>query len=176
VSITFSDVEEVLRIVDQFPVAEIRFTHGDLHLYVKRVMADTVAGQVAEPATTTPAASTPAPGQTAASTVAALPTAPTHPIKAKPPSAVGERRGWTAIESPLIGVFYAAPAPGAEPFVKEHQKVVQGADLCIIEVMKVMNTIKAPCAGVVMDIDAVNGAMVEQGQVLMWIQPTGEIA
>ena len=71
-------------------------------------------------------------------------------------------------------VYYAAPGPGAEPFVKPGQKIAKGADLCIIEVMKVMNNIKAPFAGVVVDIAAKNGAMVEAGQALMWIKPEGQ--
>ena len=72
-----------------------------------------------------------------------------------------------------MGAYYAAPAPDADPFVRPGQKIAKGATLCIIEVMKVMNDIKSPFAGVVVDIAAENGAMVEQGQALMWIKPEG---
>lgn len=73
-----------------------------------------------------------------------------------------------------MGVYYASPAPDADPFVRPGQKIAKGADLCIIEVMKVMNNIRAPFAGIVVDVTAENGAMVEQGQALMWIRPEGD--
>ena len=70
----------------------------------------------------------------------------------------------------MMGVYYKAPAPGADPFVRAGQKVAKGADLCIVEVMKVMNLIKAPCSGVVAEIEAENGQMVEFNQVILWIK------
>ena len=164
-TMTFSDVDEILRIVDQFPAAEVRFEHGDLKLYVKRAgVGAAVAQPAAQPAS-----------QTAAQAVApASAPATANKSAAGKPTSKADRRGQTPIESPLMGVYYAAPAPGADPFVKPGQKVAKGADLCIIEVMKVMNNIKAPFAGVVVDIAAKNGAMVEAGQALMWIKPEGQ--
>lgn len=159
-TLTFSDVDQILRIIDQFPAAEVRFEHGDLKLYVKRTgSAGTVAQPTAQAALQVAPAATPAKAAAAAAPSAA---------KSK-----ADRRGQTSIESPLMGAYYAAPAPDADPFVRPGQKIAKGATLCIIEVMKVMNDIKSPFAGVVVDIAAENGAMVEQGQALMWIKPEG---
>ena len=71
-----------------------------------------------------------------------------------------------------MGVYYAAPSPGAPPFVTPGQAITKGTDLCIIEVMKVMNLIKAPSDGTVVEIVAENGAMVERGQALIWVKPS----
>lgn len=171
-TITFADVDEILRIIDQFPAAEVRYEHGDLKLYIKRAHA---AGAAAQPPAFTPPAAT-APVLPAAAPVAAVPTsvaaAPQPAASRKAASVV--HSGQIAVEAPLMGVFYAAPAPGAQPFVTPGVNVDKGTDLGIIEVMKVMNLIKAPCAGTVTDIVAENGAMVEIGQSLMWIKPSAE--
>jgi acetyl-CoA carboxylase biotin carboxyl carrier protein len=71
----------------------------------------------------------------------------------------------------VMGVFYAAPSPEAPPFVTVGQTVVKGTELCIIEVMKVMNLVKAPVDGKIVDILVANGTAVELGQALMWISP-----
>lgn len=74
----------------------------------------------------------------------------------------------------MMGVFYATPSPDAEPFVQPGQVIKKGVDLCIIEVMKVMNMVKSPVAGVVEEIVARNAEMVERGQALVWIRPAKE--
>ncbi|HHV63557.1 MAG TPA: acetyl-CoA carboxylase biotin carboxyl carrier protein [Peptococcaceae bacterium] len=70
------------------------------------------------------------------------------------------------IKSPLVGTFYAGPAPGAEPFVKVGSKVKKGDTLCIIEAMKLMNEIEAEQDLVILDIFVQDGQMVEYGQPL----------
>lgn len=71
------------------------------------------------------------------------------------------------IKSPLLGVFYAAPAEGEEPYVKPGDTVKKGDVVGIIEAMKLMNEIEADEEGIVDSIEAVNGEMVEYGQVLI---------
>lgn len=174
-TLSFSDVDQILRIIDQFPAAEVRFEHGDLKLYVKRAGSGGAVAVPAAPPTAqaAPQAASQAAPPTALSTASPAATSGQAAAAVKPAAAKSEadRRGQTAIESPLMGVYYAAPAPDADPFVRPGQKIAKGATLCIIEVMKVMNDIKSPFAGVVVDIAAENGAMVEQGQALMWIKP-----
>jgi acetyl-CoA carboxylase biotin carboxyl carrier protein len=168
--LTFSDVEEILRIIDRFPAAEIRFEHGDVKLYVKRAApAGTVAPAAPPPAAAAPTASTATTPTIAPSTSA--PPAPATPAAAPRGDTNVDRSGQMPIESPLAGVFYEAPAPGADPFVRAGQRVAAGAELCIIEVMKVMNTIKAPVGGTVVDVVAENAAAVDKGQPLIWIRP-----
>jgi acetyl-CoA carboxylase biotin carboxyl carrier protein len=70
------------------------------------------------------------------------------------------------VKSPLVGVFYAAPAPDAEPFVKVGDRVKKGDVLCIVEAMKLMNEITASHDGEVVDICIQNGSVVEYGQTL----------
>ena len=69
----------------------------------------------------------------------------------------------------MVGVYYAAPAPGAEPFVHVGSKVKKGETLCIIEAMKVMNEVAAEEDGEVLSIDASDGELVEYGGRLMTI-------
>jgi len=74
------------------------------------------------------------------------------------------------VESPIVGTFYRAPAPGAEPFVKEGDFVEKGQTLCIIEALKVMNEIESEVSGKVVKILVENGQPVEYGQPLFHIQ------
>jgi len=70
------------------------------------------------------------------------------------------------ITSPIVGVFYSASAPGAEPFVSIGQTVAQGDVLCIVEAMKMMNEITADFGGQIVEILAKDGDIVECGQPL----------
>ena len=74
--------------------------------------------------------------------------------------------GGTEVTSPMVGVFYAAPAEDAEPFVKVGDRVKKGQTLCIIEAMKLMNEITATQDGEIVDICAQSGSVVEYGQTL----------
>lgn len=76
----------------------------------------------------------------------------------------------TQVKSPLVGTFYSSPSPDEPPFVLVGQEVKEGDTLCIIEAMKVMNEIKAPCSGKVVRIMAQPGDMVEYNQVLCIIE------
>ncbi len=81
-----------------------------------------------------------------------------------------EELSGTAVKSPVVGTFYAASAPGAEPYVKEGQKVNKGDVICIIEAMKMMNEIQAPITGTVSKILVKEEEMVEYDQTIMLIQ------
>ena len=76
------------------------------------------------------------------------------------------------IKSPIVGTFYEAPSPGAEPFVKLGDQVTTGQVLCIIEAMKLMNEIESDVAGEVVRIYVESGQPVEYGQPLFAIRPT----
>lgn len=164
-SLSFQDADEILRIIEEFPVAEIRFEHGDIKLYVRREAAERMPKHVQPPHH----GDNVAPMREEPAAAAKPQAAPQQPAQRKAPAA--DREGLTAVVAPMMGVFYAAPAPGAEPFVKVGQRIAQGADLCIIEVMKVMNLIKAPCAGTIAAIEVENATTVEQSQPLIWIRP-----
>ncbi|MCR4627845.1 MAG: acetyl-CoA carboxylase, biotin carboxyl carrier protein, partial [Treponema sp.] len=73
------------------------------------------------------------------------------------------------VSSPLVGVFYAAPAENAEPFVSVGDAVKKGDTLCIIEAMKLMNEVRAEQDGVISKICVTNGQIVEYGTELFRI-------
>lgn len=73
----------------------------------------------------------------------------------------------TFVTAPLVGTFYAASAPGEEPYVKPGQKVQKGDVLCLVEAMKTMNEIKASCDCVVEEVLAQDGDLVSYGQNLI---------
>ncbi len=82
-----------------------------------------------------------------------------------------ELEGLQEIRSPMVGTFYRAPAPDADPFVKVGDKVSPDTTVCIIEAMKVMNEIKAEMDGEIVKILAENGEPIEYGQPLFLVKP-----
>ena len=104
----------------------------------------------------------------------ALPAAPVH--AAAPPVdsvVVVERPGnMVTIEAPMVGTFFRASAPTAEPYVREGDAVKEGQIVCIIEAMKLMNEIEAKTAGRVAKILVESGQAVEYGQPLFLIEPS----
>ncbi len=74
------------------------------------------------------------------------------------------------VRSPMVGIFYRSPAPGAKPFVEVGQRVEVGDVLCIIEAMKILNQIEADKAGIVTKILVENGEPVEYNQPLFVIE------
>ena len=90
------------------------------------------------------------------------------PEGAKP--VVPESKDHSSVTSPIVGVFYAAPAENAEPFVSVGDRVSKGTTLCIIEAMKLMNEITADEDGVIVEICVSNGQVVEYGTELFRLQ------
>lgn len=118
----------------------------------------------APPAPVVPVAAAPAavPAAASATTAAAVEDAPVASVEELPAG--------TPVKSPLVGTFYSSPAPDAPPFVLVGQKVKEGDTLFIIEAMKTMNEIKAPCDGTVVRILAQPGDMVEYNQTVVIIE------
>jgi len=98
----------------------------------------------------------PAPAAAAGSPVAAPALAPSHLVE---------------IKSPMVGTYYSAPEPGAEPYVKPGSRVATGQVVCIIEAMKIMNEIESEVAGVVREVLVENAQPVEFGQLLFRVDP-----
>lgn len=97
---------------------------------------------------------------------AAAPAAQEPAVQA--PTAAPEPQG-AEVTAPMVGVFYAAPAPGDEPFVHVGSMVKAGETLCIIEAMKVLNEVTAEADGEVLEICVADGDLVEFGSCLMRI-------
>jgi len=88
--------------------------------------------------------------------------------------AADEPEGTAAIKAPMLGTFYRTPKPGAPPFVKVGQRVTEDDVVCIIEVMKLFNTVKAGVRGKIVKIFAENAQMVEFQQPLFLVEKTPE--
>jgi acetyl-CoA carboxylase biotin carboxyl carrier protein len=101
--------------------------------------------------------------------VAAAPAAVPGPAVQAPPG--DETAGFLPILAPMVGTFYRAPAPDAQPYVKEGDLVQKGTVVCIIEAMKLMNEIEAEVKGRVARILVENGQPVEFGQTLFLLSP-----
>lgn len=84
--------------------------------------------------------------------------------------AKAESTDYISVKSPIVGLFYAAPAENADPYVSLGDRVQKGQTLCIVEAMKLMNELSAECDGVIEKICVANGQMVEYGTELFRIR------
>ena len=141
-------IEKLADILMQKDLTEISVEDGEQAITLRR---DTLSVPVASVAPVSVAA------PVVASTETAVPaSAENH--KGKP------------ITSPMVGTFYAASSPDAEPFVKVGQSISKGQVVCIVEAMKLMNEIEAEFSGTITEICVENAQPVEFGQVLMYVE------
>ena len=89
---------------------------------------------------------------------------------AAPVPAVAPKKDYISVTSPIVGVYYAAPAENSDPFVRVGDAVKQGQTLCIVEAMKLMNEISADTDGIISEICVTNGQVVEFGTELFRIR------
>ena len=169
--LTYKDVVDILKIIDESPCQE-------LHLELEGLKLDLTKGEPPPGGTKEEPPPTPPPSQPTAAAAEKGKSpgpnpapAPATPPKEAAPSPVPISSG-IQVKSPLAGTFYRAPAPGARPFVEVGVEVKAGDQLAIVEVMKLMNTVKAPVKGVVREIYVANETPVKMGQVLMVIEPS----
>jgi len=147
-------IEKIAKIVADNQLTEIALEDGDKAIIVRKESTVVTGAPVAV------APSTPAIAQAPAMNVTPA---------AKEEKAAPASKG-TAITSPMVGAFYAAPAPGAKPFVKVGDVVSAGQVVCIVEAMKLMNEIESEVSGKITEICVQNGESVEFGQVLMYVE------
>lgn len=99
----------------------------------------------------------------------APPSAPSVPEPPRPAQVTALKE----IKSPMVGTYYSAPEPGADPYVKAGARISSGQTVCIIEAMKIMNEIEAEFGGVIREICVEDAQPVEFGQVLFRVDPHG---
>jgi acetyl-CoA carboxylase biotin carboxyl carrier protein len=145
-TLTAADVAEILRLVEDSSFDELSLEFNGLKLTFKRG----AAGGAQEQLSAAPACTDPPP----AAALAADPTL-------------------QAVCSPMLGTFYRAPKPGAPPYVTVGSAVEEDSIVGIIEVMKLMNTIRAQVRGTVADIRVTDGALVEYGELLLHVRKPG---
>lgn len=154
--LTREDVREILDIVDRSHFGEVRIELGDLQVYVRKAGEPSTAASVdnGSPPTAEPAASPPVAADGGGQSAPPDPTSGRHLVTA-----------------PMVGTFYRSPAPGEPPFVEVGDEVGGDDVLCLIEVMKLFNSITAEVAGTVVDILVPDGATVEYGQPIIAVAP-----
>jgi oxaloacetate decarboxylase (Na+ extruding) subunit alpha len=136
-------IREVVRIVQETGVGEITIEEDGTRVSVRRTAEQTYVPAPVEPSL----------------------------AEAEPAPAPPRDNGNVRVESPMVGTFYRAPAPGSASFVEEGDAVAPGTTLCILEAMKLMNEVKAEIEGIVRKIHVGNGEPVEYGQLLFELEP-----
>jgi acetyl-CoA carboxylase biotin carboxyl carrier protein len=163
-------MQALLDAFDKSDWQEMTVTVGSDRLHVSRRAESDGGAPAAEP-TAPPTAVAP----TEAAPAAAPPPKPApardDPTHAEQMHGSAEGRTGTVIESPSVGLFWRAPSPQSPPFVEVGARVGSGDTLAIVEVMKLMNHVVSPVAGVVKAILAENGATVEYGQPIFVVDP-----
>jgi acetyl-CoA carboxylase biotin carboxyl carrier protein len=166
------EIKEILAIIADSGWDDVRLTVGEVTLAVSKNGAAPLGGPPAAPPPAIAAAASPP---------AALAAAPTpSPGQAAPaaaaPAPVAAAPGEQLVNSPSVGIFWRAPAPGAAPFVEVGDQVEPGQTVCIVEVMKLMQHVAAEVAGTVVAIHQENSESVEYGSPLLTIAAAAEAA
>jgi acetyl-CoA carboxylase biotin carboxyl carrier protein len=157
--LTDDDIREILRIIDESQLEELKIETGGFSLHVTK---SPTGGRSVSPGPS-----------------AARGAGETDPPPAAPPGTpkLGEKRGeaqangLVTIEAPLLGTFYRAEGPGKTPFVEVGTEVEPDSIVCIIEVMKMMNSVPAGVSGTIVEVCSDNAQMVEYGAPLFRVQP-----
>jgi acetyl-CoA carboxylase biotin carboxyl carrier protein len=159
--VDLAEVERLLAFMEKHGLEEFEYARGGVHIRLKK------------PSAAPSAAYRPAEVHAAAPPSAGRERAAEAP---KPAAHAGlpAEADLHLIKSPIVGTFYAAPGPNADPFVTVGAKVEPGQALCIIEAMKLMNEIESDVAGEVVRILVENAEPVEYGQPLFGIRPRGK--
>ena len=150
-------LERLATLMETANLSSVEICEGETRISLKRPEP---AAAISAPAYGIPAGGAALPPVQAA----VPPLAPTSSVEEG--SQVVDFNGMKELKSPMVGVVYTAPEPGAEPFVKPGSRVKKGQVLCIIEAMKLMNEYTAPEDGEILDICIQNEELVEFGQVL----------
>jgi acetyl-CoA carboxylase biotin carboxyl carrier protein len=157
-----ADVREILRIIDESELDELSIETEGFSLHVKKGAGeDALSGSVRE-STLPESASSPAPSERA-------PAIPDGAAASQP----AESDGLETVPSPMLGTFYRSEAPGAAPFVDVGAEVGPETTVCIIEVMKMMNSVPAGVSGTIAEVVPENGQLVEYGEPLFRVKPAG---
>jgi acetyl-CoA carboxylase biotin carboxyl carrier protein len=159
--LTFEQMKELIHLVAGHRLGGVEVREADFHFRVH-----------AQPDAPAPVAGAPPPqvlAPAATSAAAAVASPAPAPAPAPAPEPPPEPPGHV-ITSPIVGTFYAAPSPDAEPYVRVGDRVQKGQVVCIIEAMKLMNEIEADAAGIVLEIHPENAQPVEFGEPLFSVR------
>ncbi|WP_109482243.1 acetyl-CoA carboxylase biotin carboxyl carrier protein [Paraburkholderia sp. C35] len=151
-------LKTLIDLVSESGISELEVTEGEGKV---RIVKNAPPVYVQQPGNFAPQFAAPGVAPAAHPAEAAGGAAPATPAAAAPQGHV--------VTSPMVGTFYRAPSPGADPFVQVGDTVKEGQTICIIEAMKLLNEIESDAAGVIKEILVENGQAVEYGQPLFVI-------
>ncbi len=149
-TVDVNQIRELIKVVEASDISEIIIEEGDMKVSVRKGGFTAVAPAALAPVATASAA---------ASAAGAA------------PATDGRPASWKTVTAPMVGTFYESGSPGSAAFVAVGDAVDEGATLCILEAMKLMNEIVAEEAGVIREIAVKNGDPVEYGTVLFYYEP-----
>jgi acetyl-CoA carboxylase biotin carboxyl carrier protein len=152
--IDFEQVREVIRLAEESGLASLEVETPDLKIRVSRSVAPAAARPAIAPAEAAMS------GEAAAETPA-------------PAGATADQNHLEPVIAPMVGTFYRAPSPDAQPFVQEGDYVAEGQVVCVIEAMKLFNEIQAEKAGRLARVLVSNATPVEYGQPLFLLDVAG---
>ena len=164
--LTFEQIKELIGLVAQHRLQCIEMERSGFRLKIDGQQA--AAAAPVYPHSELAAASASPPASAAAMTMPAAAAAPAAPAAAAAPA--GPPAGSHVLTSPIVGTYYSASSPDAEPFVEVGARVKKGQVLCIIEAMKLMNEIESDADGTVERIYPQNGQPIEYGEKLFAIK------
>ena len=160
-SLTHSEIAEIIRTIDASDLDEVVIAIGDLRVEVRRKGSGAGAGTEVRRVESTPAPTRDGPAPREA---ARAPGAASLSSRSAPEPVL--QAGQVAVRSPMVGTFYRRPSPDEPPFVEVGSQVEPEAPLCLVEVMKLFTTVHAPGAGRVAAICVADGEPVEYDQLL----------
>ncbi len=165
------EIRRLVRIVEESNIAELEVSRWGRKVRIRKFLSG--AGQNGNGSVTVVQAAPPAQTQQVPSAPPVSQAEAERPQPSPKPEEAQEVRAAELIEirSPMVGTFYRAPAPGAEPYVQVGEVVSPGQVLCIIEAMKLMNEIEAEVSGKIVEICVENAEPVEYNQVLFRLEP-----
>ena len=152
-SLTAADIAEIARLLDESKFSSLTLETGGMKLRIRRDGGGWSA-----------------PAEQEVDELGPPPPAASEPPPALSQEAGAARAGEVDVPAPLLGNFYAAPRPGDPPFVQPGDSVSEETTIGIIEVMKLMNPIRAGVAGTMVAVLAVDGSAVEKGQPLVRVR------
>jgi len=160
------ELREIIKLIDQSSIHEFELEHEGSKIKLKKQTAGQVITTVEQPIQQAVTAQTvPSPTETVKASENNPASAPQEQEEKK-----AEDNNLHQIKSPMVGTFYQAPAPDAEPYVKAGDKVEENTVVCIVEAMKLFNEIEAEVKGEIVKVLVENGQLVEYGQPLFLVK------
>lgn len=165
------EIRELIKLVDQSNISELTFESDGTKIKLRKPEAGSVVYSAAVPEVKAVEVKPAAPA--AAPTPAAKPVEAPKAVEQAPVAAVAVSNAADLhqITSPMVGTFYAAPSPDADPYVKAGDKVTGDSVVCIVEAMKLFNEIEAEVSGEIVEVLVKDGDLVEYGQPLFLVKP-----